>query len=92
MNVSVVGGRLLRCCVDVLPLPTFAAMTYFLLQTYLCDVYDHNMLQQILLPVLSHRGMMHECHLVMTKRSLLSEFFFSFDLAYSKVASNCVTS
>ena len=51
MNVSVVGGRLFRCGVDVLPLPTFAQpMTYFLLQAYLCGVYDHNMLQQIMLP------------------------------------------
>ena len=30
MNVSVVGGRMLRYGVDVLPLPTFAAHDIFL--------------------------------------------------------------
>ena len=30
LNVSVVSGRLLRCGVDVLPLPTFAAHDIFL--------------------------------------------------------------
>ena len=60
----------LMCFPYLLLLP----MTYFLLQTYLCDVYDHNMPQQIMLPVLSHQGMMHECHLDMTKRNLFSEF------------------
>ena len=30
MNASVVGGRLLRCGVDVFPLPTFAAHDIFL--------------------------------------------------------------
>ena len=30
MNASVVGGRLLRCGVDVLPLPTFATHDSFL--------------------------------------------------------------
>ena len=74
MNASVVGERLLRCGVMCFLYLRLLPMTYFLLQTYLCDVYDLNMLQQIMLPVLSHQGMIHECHLNMTKRSLLSEF------------------
>ena len=61
MHSSVVGGRLSRRGVDVLPLTTFAAHEIFLAS-------------DIMLPVLLHQGLMHECHLDMTKRNLLSEF------------------
>ena len=74
MNASVVGGRLLYAVLMCFPYLRLLPMTCFLLQIYLCDVHDHNLLQQNLLPILSNQGVMHECHLDMTKRSLLSEF------------------